>query len=475
MLQRAFFCSLLLLISHVTVATEHWFDTFKRNASPDEMYRFLYALPKAGDLHNHLSGAGISEWWFELAIDESKNGGYRYYTKVSINNCGYGANQFGFSPYLLLFVNKQESSYLKLNECQRSEYKLLTELTPNEKSAWLESIRLDKPHEGRNEFFETHWQRLNDLSSNPYIIAEIMVKNMQAFGDEGLSYIEFQHGVFNYINPKGDKIAPNEVANIIRSRLAQDDATRTGVVVKMQASILRFMKNAESTMEAAYHFVNDNRDLYVGVNMVGREDNDKGHPKRFLPVLRKLRRKFAMNLAFHAGEVDEPNSHVKDTLLLGAKRIGHGLNLISDPDTLLLMRNSDYLVEVNLVSNYLLEYVDTYAQHPFPEYLRIGIPVALSTDDRGMWDSTMTDEYYIAVSEFNLSWSEIVSIGRNSILHSFADQQLKNILLTNFNAKIASFEKDASNDVGAILRNSQVSTFQFACKKFKICDYVVYK
>ena len=41
---------------------------------------------------------------------------------------------------------------------------------------------------------------------------------------------------------------------------------------------------------------------------------------------------------FHGGEVDEPNRHVRDTLLLGATRIGHGTNLITDPDTLLLMR-----------------------------------------------------------------------------------------------------------------------------------------
>ena len=32
--------------------------------------------------------------------------------------------------------------------------------------------------------------------------------------------------------------------------------------------------------------------------------------------------------AIHAGEVDEPNSHISETLLLGADRIGHGLNLI---------------------------------------------------------------------------------------------------------------------------------------------------
>ncbi len=43
--------------------------------------------------------------------------------------------------------------------------------------------------------------------------------------------------------------------------------------------------------------------------MVGREDNDKGYPLRFLPVLRELRHEYPeINLSIHAGEVDEPTS-----------------------------------------------------------------------------------------------------------------------------------------------------------------------
>ncbi|MEJ1972057.1 MAG: hypothetical protein WDM96_06160 [Lacunisphaera sp.] len=61
------------------------------------------------------------------------------------------------------------------------------------------------------------------------------------------------------------------------------------------------------------------------------------------------------------------------------------------------------LVEINLISNRLLEYTPDLAKHPFPEYLRTGIPVCLNTDDRGMWDSNLTDEYYTAVTTFNLS------------------------------------------------------------------------
>jgi adenosine deaminase CECR1 len=204
--------------------------------------------------------------------------------------------------------------------------------------------------------------------------------------------------------------------------------------------------------------------------MVGREDDDKGHPLRFLPLLRQLRHKYPdINLSIHGGEVDEPNYHVRDTLLLGAKRIGHGVNLISDPETMVLMRHGPYLVEINLVSNLLLEYVKDYSQHPFPEYLRIGIPVALSTDDRGMWDSNMTDEFFVAVREFNLSWSEIVTLGRNSLAHAFVDGPIKQKLLADYEKRATAFAAKFERNGMASLKGVKPVSYSFLCKRYALC------
>jgi adenosine deaminase CECR1 len=173
---------------------------------------------------------------------------------------------------------------------------------------------------------------------------------------------------------------------------------------------------------------------------VGREDNDKGHPLRFLETFREMRRRYPrIGLAIHGGEVDEPNHHVRDTLLLGADRIGHGTNLVTDPETLLLMRTGKFAVEMSLVSNRLLGYAEDLSLHPFPELLRLGIPVCLSTDDRGMWDSNMTDEWFEAVTRFNLSWEEVVELGRNSLEFAFVPADVKATLLEQYERDLAAF------------------------------------
>jgi adenosine deaminase CECR1 len=467
--------AVILLVTQIVqargaAAAESWFEEVKRTATPEQLYTFLYALPKGGDLHNHLAGAILSEWMWEAALAQQHNG-YTYYTKVRIQNClDYGANEFSNQKYLLLFRNIQAFRYDALDDCQKSEYKKLQDLDTREKAAWLNSMRLDAPFEGRNEFFDAHWIRINDLLLNPYLIADILYRNMDAFGKEGVVYVETQNGLEGYLKADGSLLPPDNVYGIMRQRLAAGDARATGVEVRFQNALLRFAPGAEEHLKQLYELTDKYRELYVGVNMVGREDDDKGYPLRFLPTLRELRHRYPdINLSIHAGEVDEPNHHIRDTLLLGAMRIGHGVNLITDPDTMLLMRNGPYMVEINLISNLLLEYVSDYSQHPFPEYLRTGIPVALSTDDRGMWDSNMTDEYFVAVREFNLSWEELVQLGRNSLKYSFLDSQTKERLLANYEKRVQAFAQRFQRGGWAALKGVKPVSYSFMCRRYKLC------
>jgi adenosine deaminase CECR1 len=234
--------------------------------------------------------------------------------------------------------------------------------------------------------------------------------------------------------------------------------------------VLRFTPMAEKLVEQAYDYVNRHRDTWVGINMAGREDNDKGHPRRFLEVYRQMRHKYSgIGLAIHASEVDEPNSHMRDTLLLGATRLGHGNNVLTDDDLVLHLRSGIAFVEINLVSNLLLEYVTDYSQHHFPEMLRLGIPCGLSTDDSGMWDSNMTDEYFTAVTEFNLTWDELVQCGRNSLQWSFAEPALKERMLADYDRDVAAFAaKFAGANWADTLKTVKPVSYGFAKRRWGI-------
>ena len=63
-----------------------------------------------------------------------------------------------------------------------------------------------------------------------------------------------------------------------------------------------------------------------------------------------------------------------------------------------------------------------------------------------MWHSNMTDEYYVAVSRYNLSWKELISLGENSLVHSFLDEGEKMQLVSEYNEDLSVFADSCLNE-----------------------------
>jgi adenosine deaminase CECR1 len=430
-------CALFLCLApHLSAASfDAQFETIKKTASKPQLYALLFDLPKGGDLHHHLGLSFMAEQWYAAATDP-KRAHDEIYTRTRFNNCEDGAQPF------LRFRNIRRATYLALSDCRKTEYEKLAALSPALKEQWMSSLKIDRPGEGRNEFFEAIPPRLTDLTRDPWLMTDLLVESLQRYGAQGLRYLETQTTLGAFTDENGRPMDPDRASQFYRDALHQPEAKASGVTVRFLATIIRYAPDAEQQLERAYAFVSGHRDLFVGVNMAGREDNDKGHPLRFLGTFRRLRRTYSgVQLSLHGGEKDSPGQDVRRTLTLGATRIGHAVNLISDPETMLLMRNGKYLIETSLVSNRLLEYTPDLSKHPFSEYLRFGIPVCLNTDDAGAWDSNITDEYFLAVTNFNLTWSEIVQIGRDSLQYSFAEEPVKARMLQEYAEAVARFER----------------------------------
>ncbi len=405
-------------------------------ASPGELYSLLYEVPKGGDLHNHSDGANRSEWIYAVCTDPALCGGETFYTRARFTSPADAVDP------TQLFRTIRRKAYEGLPASDKPEYVELSALSADERRRWADSLRLSGAGDGRTEFFAHLWPRIDGITTCLPAATELLVESMKAFGAEHVGYLETQFSVEGMLGNDGAPVPTEQAVAFVRARLAQPDAVATGVTVRFQENVVRSEPDAESEVARAYAFVAAHRDLWVGLNLVGIEDEGHGYPSRFLSTFRSLRARYpTLALSIHAGEMDGPDHHVRDTLLLGATRIGHGVNLIQDPDTLLLLQQGGrVLVEVNLISNRLLGYAPDLSRHPFPEYLRTGVPVCLNTDDRGMWDSNMTDEYYTAVTLFHLSWAEIVELGRASLAHSFAQPEVRAALLARYSGQLSAFE-----------------------------------
>jgi adenosine deaminase CECR1 len=81
----------------------------------------------------------------------------------------------------------------------------------------------------------------------------------------------------------------------------------------------------------------------------------------------------------------------------------------------------------------------------------------------------MSDEFFVAVREFNLSWEEIVKLGRNSLQYSFLDESTKQRLLAGYDKRIAAFAAQFQKNGWSSLTNSKPVSYGFLCRRYQIC------
>lgn len=80
----------------------------------------------------------------------------------------------------------------------------------------------------------------------------------------------------------------------------------------------------------------------------------------------------------------------------------------------------------------------------------------------------MTDEFYVAATEFRLSWEEIKTLGRNSLKHAFVSEERKERLLRQYNERILRFERQVQRHGVAKLGPMPV-TRGFVCNRYQLC------
>ncbi|MFI6947749.1 adenosine deaminase [Streptomyces sp. NPDC050422] len=173
---------------------------------------------------------------------------------------------------------------------------------------------------------------------------------------------------------------------------------------------------------------------FVAVNLVQPEDGESALSNYSLQMrmLKYLRGQYpGAHLTLHAGELapglvkpEDLTFHIREAVLVaGAERIGHGVDLVHEDDWRQLARTMarrQVAVEVPFSSNKQILGI-AGADHPFNAYRRYGVPVVLSTDDPGVSRINVSHEYQYAARTYSLSYTELKDLARASLEYAFRD------------------------------------------------------
>ena len=166
----------------------------------------------------------------------------------------------------------------------------------------------------------------------------------------------------------------------------------------------------------------------VGFDLAGIEENfpAKKHKEAFYLILNNN-----INTTIHAGEAFGPTSIHQAIHICGAHRIGHGTRVYEDVDLLNYINNHRIPLEICLTSNIHTKTVSSMSKHPFKYYIDERIRVTLNTDNRLISNTTLSNEYKIAINNFNLDESEIRTIIINGFKSTFQSHNERRKLIRN--------------------------------------------
>jgi adenosine deaminase len=171
----------------------------------------------------------------------------------------------------------------------------------------------------------------------------------------------------------------------------------------------------------------------LGLDLAGNEAEFSAEP--FLGVFKEAHQA-GLKITVHAGEWGGA-ANVREALeVLNADRIGHGVRVMEDPETVKLARERATPFEVCVTSNHQTGVVKTLKAHPLMKMIESGLYVTLGTDDPSISQITLSDEYRCVSKELGMQPADLHARIRAAAQASFLPPARKTKLMAELEQQL---------------------------------------
>ncbi len=228
---------------------------------------------------------------------------------------------------------------------------------------------------------------------------------------DGVRYVEVRYSPILHTQ---EGMTSSESVDAVKKGLEQAESElgiKTGIIICGIRNISPEVSLTLADLAVQYK----NRGV-VGFDLAGAEENfpAKHHQEAFALILKKN-----INATLHAGEAYGPESIHQAIHACGAHRIGHGTRLKENIDLMAFVNDHRIALEMCLTSNIQTRSISSLEKHPFKYYFDQHLRVTLNTDNRLISNTTLTDEYLLAMETFNLTPQCIRTIVINGFKSAF--------------------------------------------------------
>lgn len=168
---------------------------------------------------------------------------------------------------------------------------------------------------------------------------------------------------------------------------------------------------------------------------------DLAGPEAYKPTISYLNlfkkcRENNLNVIIHAGEACG-NESILEALELGATRIGHGVHLSFDEDSLKKVKNIYF--EFCPTSNLQTKSISSYKEFPLKIFMNHNLKVTINSDNMTVSNTNVVEEFKAMVETFDLSQEDVNSLLLNSIDAAFINEERKDMLRKLLSERIKEF------------------------------------
>ncbi len=163
--------------------------------------------------------------------------------------------------------------------------------------------------------------------------------------------------------------------------------------------------------------------LGSGVCAVDLAGNEFAYPTEAFAETFQLAARLEVPYIIHAGEAAGAES-VQQALLLGARRIGHGIRSAENPAVVTALAEKKIPLELCFTSNLQTKAVANRQAFPLCHFLAEGVPVTVNTDNMTVSGTNLRREYTLLQETFSLSADTLKNIAFTAASNAFIAEDL---------------------------------------------------
>jgi adenosine deaminase len=305
-------------------------------------------------------------------------------------------------------------------------------LTPEDAAA-----RLVGPSRCRDQaellgFFDLPIALLQTTASLRRVTAELV----ESLADDGLTYAELRWAPRLHL---AGGMSVRDVIGAVADGVAEA-AARLGPRTPLIGLIVTAMRSHPpgANVELA-HVAGAFGPPVVGFDLAGPEAEYPAPPHAAAFVTAAAA---GLALTAHAGEVPGPE-RIREALAFGVRRIAHGVTTAEDPGLMAQVRELDVTLDLCPTSNVQAAIVPELAAHPLAALHRADVSVTLSTDDRTVSNTTLTEEMARTAAALRLTPAELAAIAVNGFRRAFGPRSVLDPMMRAAEAAWAAWVAEA--------------------------------